>query len=609
MEQIVRLFLALAMLSIPVSASRLAQADGTPVLAADALLKTPVGGLDRTKSTSKVVPAIGQKFGSALQVKVGESDPESNATQLTMPISAPVRKGDALLAALSVRGSSTDGKAPAQAMLLFERATSPWTKSVTQGVSASKRPAEWKRVLIPFTATEDYAPGEAMVSIRLAFGAQTIELGGLSVVNYGKTKSAEALEILAAEQNPLGNVSATVRLNQTRQTLIGLGGNFCQPRYGATEPLDPVGAYNLANLKVAHARIGIPLNNWTPERGVYRDDAQAHAALLQMQEMARRKIPFVGSVWEGPLWMLGGRREQSGRTLPQERYADCIEAIAQFLVTARDKYHAEPDYFSFNEPDYGVNFKFTPAQMAEFIRQAGPRFKALGLKTKFMVGDTANGNNFVDYARPLLADTEIQPYLGPLAFHCWDVLTTPDSRYAEIAAMGRAAGKPIWCTEAGHDAQLWTKTNPWAGWDNALSTALAYEKTLRTTGASLMDYWTYQNNYPIVQPDGKRPYPVFHVMKAMEGVLAAQSKVAEATSDNEELHILATAGPHPGKFALLLINPIGAGTVTLSGLTPGATVTVEESTAAEQGKMARATVDASGKLIVALHTRSVVCVR
>jgi len=175
--------------------------------------------------------------------------------------------------------------------------------------------------------------------------------------------------------------------------------------------------------------------------------------------------------------------------------------------------------------------------------------------------------------------------------------------------MGRAAGKPIWCTEAGHDAQLWTKSNPWAGWDNALSTALAYEKTLRTTGASLMDYWTYQNNYPIVQPDGKRPYPVFHVMKAMEGVLAAQSKVAEATSDNEELHILATAGPHPGKFALLLINPIGAGKVTLSGLTPGATVTVEESTAAEQGKTTRATVDASGKLIVALHTRSVVCVR
>jgi O-glycosyl hydrolase len=609
MEQIASLFLALAMLSIPVPASWQAEEDGKPVLAPDAILKTPVGGLERTRSTSKVVPVTGQKFVTALQMKIGEANPESNATQLTMPISAPVHKGDALLAALSIRGASADGKTPAQAMLLFERATSPWTKSATKGVTASKRPAEWKRLLVPFTSTEDYAPGEAMVSIRLAFGAQTVEIGGLSVVDYGKTKTAEELETMAAEQNPLGSVNATVRLSQTGQSIVGLGGNFCQPRYGATEPLDPVGAYSLANLHVAHARIGIPLNNWTPERGVYKDEAQAHAALLQMQEMARRKIPFVGSVWEGPLWMLGGAREQSGRTLPPERYADCIEAIAQFLVAGRDKYHAEPAYFSFNEPDYGVNFKFTPAQMDAFIRQAGPRFKALGLKTKFMVGDTANGTNFVDYARPLLADPEIRPYLGPLAFHSWDVLTTPDARYAEIAEMGRASGKAVWCTEAGHDAQLWTKANPWAGWDNALSTALAYEKTVRTTGASIIDYWTYQNNYPIVQPDGKRPYPVFHVMKAMEGVLAPQSKVADATSDNEELHILATAGPRAGKFGLLLINPIGAGTVTLSGLPPGAAVTIEESTAAEQGKLSRATVDAGGRLTVALPTRSVVCVR
>jgi hypothetical protein len=609
MEHVARIIICVAAVCLPIAARAPIQDGGEPVLAADALLKTPVGGLERTKSTAKVVPVSGQKFSSALQVKIGESNPESNATQLTIPISASVKKGDALLAAVSVRGASADGKAPAQAMLLFERATSPWTKSVTQGVAAARRSNEWKRVLVPFTSTEDYAPGEAMVSLRLAFGAQTVEIGGLSVVNYGKAKSAEALQTLAAEQNPLGRVNASVRLGQTRQTIVGLGGNFCQPRYGATEPLDPVGSYNLANLRVAHARIGIPLNNWTPERGVYRDDAQARAALLQMQEMARRKIPFVGSVWEGPLWMLGGQREQSGRTLPQDKYADCIEAFAHFLVTALDKYNAEPEYFSFHEPDYGVNFKFTPTQMAAFIRQAGPRFKALGLKTKFLVADTASGSNFVDYARPLLADREIQPYLGPLAFHCWDVLTTPDARYAEIAALGRASGKPIWCTEAGHDAQLWTKTNPWAGWDNALNTALAYEKTLRTTGGSLMDYWTYQNNYPIVQPDGKRPYPVFHIMKSMQEVLATQSKIAETSTDNEELYLLATAGPRPGRFGLLLINPIGAGAVTLSGLPPGAPVTVEVSTAMEQGKMARATVDAGGKLVVNLPTRSVVCVR
>ena len=34
---------------------------------------------------------------------------------------------------------------------------------------------------------------------------------------------------------------------------------------------------------------------------------QAHAALLQMQLLSRRHIPIIGTVWEGPQWMLGGQ--------------------------------------------------------------------------------------------------------------------------------------------------------------------------------------------------------------------------------------------------------------------------------------------------------------
>jgi hypothetical protein len=612
MEQVVRLFvftaIALTMSAAPALPAA-GQGDGRPVIAADALLTTPVGGLEQTQSNAKVVKVSGQRFSSALRVTVGAASAESNATQLTIHNAAPVKKGDALLAVLSVRGSSSGGTAPAQAMLLFERATDPWTKSVTQGIATPKRAETWKRVLIPFTAAEDYAPGEAMVSLRFAFGSQTVEVGGLSVVDYGTTKTAEALQALAADQNPLGAVTASIHLNETRQTMLGLGGNFCQPRYGATEVMDAVGRYTLANLRVAHARIGIPLNYWTPERGVYKDEAQARAALLQMQEMARGKIPIVGSVWEGPIWMLGGQAEQSGRTLAPEKYGDCIEALARFLVTARDKYGAAVEYFSFNEPDYGVNFRFTPAQMAAFIRQAGPRFKALGLKTKFLIGDTASGANFVAYARPLIQDAEIQPYLGPLAFHCWDVLTTPDARYSEIAALGKQTGKTIWCTEAGHDAALWTQPNPWANWENALRTALAYEKTVRLTGASLMDYWTYQDNYPIVQPDGQRPYPVFFVVRQIEQVLAAKSNVAAAASDSEDLHLLATAGPRSGQFAVLLINTIGAGRVTLSGLPPKAAVTIEESTAAAQAKSSSMAVDESGRLTIPIMARSVVKVQ
>jgi hypothetical protein len=428
-----------------------------PVVSAEALLTTPISGLDRTRSTSQIVPVTGQSFRQALRVTIGENAPDTNATQLSLVNSAPLEKGDALFATFFVRGSSASGNASARLEFLFEKASAPWTKSVTRSVAASGGNV-WKRVLVPFTAVESYRAGEAMVSLRLAFRPQTLEVADLNVLNYGKTKSAEELTALAAAMNPLGDVTAEVRVREARQTMRGFGGNFAQPRYGATVAMDAIGQWNLDNLRVVHARIGMPLNFWTPQRGVYREDAQAKAALQQMQMMAQRKIPISVAVWEGPEWMLGGPAEKT-RTLPRERYEECIEAIAQFLVTARDKYGAHADYFSFNEPDLGINFKFTSAQMADFIRLAGPRFADLGLKTKFLTADTANGSNLANYARPLLSDKTVTPFLGPLAFHSWDALSAPDAKYTEIAALGQQYNKPVWCTEAGHDAQLWRQSN------------------------------------------------------------------------------------------------------------------------------------------------------
>lgn len=601
--------LILASAWIAATAAHRERSEGESVLPENALLTGQVGGLERTRAAAQIVAVTGQPFSRALRVTIRDHAPDSNATQLTIPISAPVQRGDALMATFYIRGSSSGGTAPAQMMFLFERSVNPWTKSIAQGALSARDPQTWKKVLVPFSAAENYQPGEAMVSLRFAFGPQTLEVGGLSVINYGRSRTADELIALAAQQNPLGETTAQVRLQETRQTMLGFGGNFCQPRYGSTEPMDAVGRYNLQNLRVVYARIGLPLNGWTPERGVYRDEAQARAALLQIQEFNRRRIPVIASIWEGPGWMLGGRPEQMGRTLPRERYADCIEAVTRFLVTARDRYGATVEYFSFNEPDYGVNFKFTPQEMAEFIRQAGPRFQAAGLKTKFLVGDTANGANFVAYARPLLEDRRIAPYLGPLTFHCWDALGALDAQYSAIAELGRRYNKPVWCAEAGHDAQLWQAPNPWESWENGLRTALAYEKTLRLTGSALMLYWTYQDNYPLVSRDGTRPFPVHHVIKQMEEALPPGAKIAAATASHDELRALASVGPKPGQFSVLLINPIGEGQTILRGLPPGAAVRVVVSVGSAQRQSSSARTDRSGFLRLKLPARSVVTVQ
>ncbi len=468
---------------------------------------------------------------------------------------------------------------------------------------------------MPFAAAESYQPGEAMVSIRFAFGPQTVEVAGLRVEDFGTGHPLEEMVALAASANPLGRRNVRVDLKATRQRLVGFGGNFTAPRYGATEPFDTVARYNLEHLKIVHARIGIPLNVWTPAKGVYTDTGPAHAALLQLQELAKRGIPVVASVWEGPAWLLPGTAEQSGRRLAPERYGDCIEAIARFLVTARDRYGATVDNFSFNEADYGVNFRFTPEEIIAFIRQAGPRFKEMGLKTKFLVGDTGGGAAFAGYAAPLLEDRSIAEFLGPLAFHCWDVLGTPDDRYEAITALGRRYGKPVWCTEAGHDSGLWQKPSPWGTWENALYTALAYVTTLRLSGAVIMDYWTYENDYPLVNKDDLKPYPVWYVVAQMQQALPANAVVASASTDSEDLKALATAGPHMGQFSVLLVNPIGDGQVTITGLPVHAGVTVElrdsmrPSAGGAGAASQRLRTDGNGKLTVPIPIRSVITIR
>ena len=91
---------------------------GISVLAPGALFTTPVGGLEQTDATSEVIDISGQSFTRALRVKVRKASTETNATQLTIPISAKVTAGDTLLATLWGRGQAASG-GPGRGEVLF----------------------------------------------------------------------------------------------------------------------------------------------------------------------------------------------------------------------------------------------------------------------------------------------------------------------------------------------------------------------------------------------------------------------------------------------------------------------------------------------------------
>jgi hypothetical protein len=585
------------------------QEQGTPVLAPDALFTTTVGGLERTEAVREEINVTGQPFNKALRVKLGKAGKDSNETQLLAMTRTPVTQGDSLMASFYLRGSAPDGTA--NVILMFEKSTDPWTKSVTQRVSAPTDPKQWRRVVVPFTAGGTYAPGEAMLTLRLATKAQTVEIADLKLINYGTTKTRDALMDIAAQMAPLGPVNVAVDFRTVRQTMTGIGGNFAKGRFGMTEMNDTAGRVTLDTLNCTHARIGIPLQfGVDAPGGKYKDEGPNHGVFLLMQEMTKRKIPMVVSAWDAPKWMLSNPERDSGRIIPRERWPDAIDALAQFLVIARDKYGAKPDYISFNEADGGYQIKFTSAEIADFIKMAAPKFTASGIKIQWLTGDTASGRGLVNYARPLLEDKELAPYLGPISFHSWDALTASEADYAAIAALGKEFKKPIWCLEMGYDPQLWQVKPPvWDTWDNALKLGEAYWKTVRFAEASVLDYWEYQADYPLVDNSTGKPYPAFFVLKQFTETLAPRTRVVEARSDNDAVLVLAgtEVAAVRGTFSVLLLNTSGAGSVTLTDLPAGAKVTIKRSSRNEEMASVPGsfTVDKAGRLTVPIAPRSV----
>ena len=547
-----------ACLAQTVNAPQTALPPGQPLLAIDALDKP-----SWVNAPTEVIDVTGQSFARALRVRVPQTSGDTNRVQVTINTLAPVKKGDVLLATFAARGAATGGNA--QLMLMFERNSAPYTKSVTQGVSLPAANA-WRRVAIPFVAQEDYAAGAAMTSFRLAFGEQTIELADAQVRNFGGAVTLQKMREIAADMMPLGAFDVTVRATQTRQTMRGLGGNYTGGyRAGWGTPDDAVARYTRANLNPVHARLGLSLIDWNPRPGEpFNGDGKTGEVLKMAGEFAAKKIPLTVSIWEAPDWMTA--QDGNKKIIPEAQWDAAINAIATFLERARER-GALVENVSFNEPDLGIDIYWTPARMGAFIKRAVPEFKRRGLKALWLAGDTASGAGLVAYVRPQLEDEELRPMLGPISFHGWDALGASDQTYREIYQLAAKYDRPVWCLEAGSNAQAYKlRPSVWPTWDYALDVALAYAKTIGEARASVLDYWTYRDDFPLVDKENK-PYPVYWVLRQFNEGFGAGTRIVEATTTSADARVLAGIRAN-GTTMVMLINPVGAGEVTLRGLEP-----------------------------------------
>ncbi|MBI4720322.1 MAG: hypothetical protein HY770_03685 [Chitinivibrionia bacterium] len=159
---------------------------GTPALVADKLSDFRLIG-QRPEAEYSSILVEGQSFDWAIRVRVAARTPNSWDVQiLTPPTIVPLKKGEHILAILNVR--CADAPSGIGIFNAFIQASEPpWTKIASTEVAVSN---EWRRVYLYCQADRDFAAGEYGISLFLGAQAQTLEFGGIAMLNLGANVDA-----------------------------------------------------------------------------------------------------------------------------------------------------------------------------------------------------------------------------------------------------------------------------------------------------------------------------------------------------------------------------------------------------------------------------------
>jgi uncharacterized protein (TIGR03437 family) len=157
-----------------------ALADPSPLVPGDPL--TCFNRIDGA-GTMSTVSVSGMPFVRALHVKTGVVAAAANAWDIRPRCFSTLaaRQNDVVAVAFWMRAiAAPDGRGLTSFVL--ERNDSPYTKSVTYTAAAG---ADWKKFEVPFTMAETYAANSYNFSFWVTFPNQEIEIGGLSILDYG----------------------------------------------------------------------------------------------------------------------------------------------------------------------------------------------------------------------------------------------------------------------------------------------------------------------------------------------------------------------------------------------------------------------------------------
>jgi hypothetical protein len=406
---------------------------------------------------------------------------------------------------------------------------------------------------------------------------------------------------------------STLKANDVRFPFQGFGGNY------AFAIETPVTQYTLEHLKVALARTAMTLTDWEPDNPnpvggagatggnretfatpplhgeenkpdwkvlVARDqpETRLRREFELMRELTRRKIPYVASIWSLPPWMyehLPKKADADGNEIATAMWPQVLDCISTYLQYAKEKYQAEPDFLSFNEPDIGIHIKFTADQHGNAIKRLAERFTALGIKTRLLLGDVANPRYAAEkFARTAAAGSDKQDGLkvidavGAVAFHSWG--GAAPAEYAAWSELAQKLKLPLFVTEAGVDPFAW-HDGRFQNFDYGLRELMQYQHLLQYARPQAILFWEFSEDYSLLSREkitGRMQLtPRFCYQKQFADLTPPGSEAVTISSERQTLALTAFRHPahndDPRGYTVHIANQLWGRKLVIDGIPSG----------------------------------------
>ncbi|MFK7949916.1 MAG: endo-1,4-beta-xylanase [Saprospiraceae bacterium] len=151
---------------------------------------TNIGNAISYGNTTTQNTATGQDFSIAVNLDIPSVGTNPWDAGYFMSNINPVQTGDKILAVIWVRTVSTPLGGQSGRLNIFVEDAQTYHKEFFIDANPT---FQWQQYLIPFESTDNYPAGDLNFGMHLAYQEQEIEIGGMTMINFGNSVSLSAL--------------------------------------------------------------------------------------------------------------------------------------------------------------------------------------------------------------------------------------------------------------------------------------------------------------------------------------------------------------------------------------------------------------------------------